>query len=98
MRSLPAACPDGESIEALVCRARPVDSPVALYIVPKPGSFFDPEYTTGYGSSHGSPYLNDRTVPLLVRAPKRVAAGRVVDEPQSYTRYRGFIDELANSR
>jgi hypothetical protein len=83
--ALPAACPPfaDESLEALVCRSV---APAArargasFYVALEPGSFFDPSVVVGKGASHGSPYLFDRTVPLLVRAPGRVAAGVVVDE------------------
>ena len=43
----------------------------------------DCEYVIGKGTSHGSPYLYDRAVPIIVRAPGRAAAGRVVAAPQS---------------
>jgi hypothetical protein len=86
--ALPAACPPiaDESLDALVCRS------VApgfgqLYIVPERGSFFDPDYTPGEGTSHGSPYLYDRSVPVIARAPGRIPAGVVVDEPQLYATF-----------
>jgi hypothetical protein len=81
-RSLPKVCPPqrDESLDALVCRSF---SPGAgeLYVVPRPGVFFDSDYVVGKGTSHGSPSLHDRTVPLLVRAPGRVEAGKLVDSP-----------------
>ena len=83
-RPLPPRCPTGDSVDALVCRSL-ADTPAAgeLYVALKPGWFFDPEYVIGKGTSHGSPYLYDRAVPILVRAPGRAAAGRVVTAPQS---------------
>ena len=48
------------------------------YVVLSPGSFFDPSIIVGKGTSHGSPYLFDRTVPLLARVPGR-GAGRVLE-------------------
>ncbi len=83
--SIPRSCPPftDESIDALVCRSvAPAvrDRGAELYVVLAPGSFFDPTIVVGKGTSHGSPYFYDRTVPLLVRAPGRVAAGRVVDD------------------
>ena len=93
-RLLPASCPaeSDESIDALVCRSY---APGAgdLYVLPKRGSFFDPSVVVGKGTSHGSPYLFDRTVPLLVRAPGRVAAGVVVEEPVTF---RAFAATLAS--
>lgn len=94
VRALPSTCPDGDSLDALVCRSYPPGSRPSLYVVPTPGSFFDPEYTPGFGSSHGTPLLADRAVPLLARAPGRLAAGRVVDDPQPFTRYRALLDAL----
>ena len=38
----------------------------------------------GAGTSHGSPYLYDRAVPLLVRAPGRVKAGVVRTRPVAF--------------
>ena len=90
--SLPLQCPpietddalaDDDRIAALVCRSVPpktADQSGGYFVVTQPGSFFDPRIVRGFGTSHGTPYLYDRTVPLLVRAPGRVAAARVIDE------------------
>ena len=80
-RTLPASCPpiDDESIDALVCRSFAPGAGDA-YIVLEPGSFFDPSLVLGRGTSHGSPYRYDRTVPFLARAPGRIASGRVMGE------------------
>jgi hypothetical protein len=79
--ALPTVCPpfSDESIDALVCRSV---SPRAadFYVVLQPGSFFDPSIVVGKGTSHGSPYLYDRTVPLLARSPGRIAAGAQVTD------------------
>ena len=95
--SVPTACPPfaDESIEALVCRSvAPAvrERGAEFYLVLGPGSFFDPTVIVGKGTSHGSPYLYDRTVPLLVRAPGRVAAGRVVD----MATFNAFVDTAAS--
>jgi hypothetical protein len=78
--ALPSPCPpvSDESIDALVCRSV---APGAgdLYVVLQPGSFFDPSVVVGKGTSHGSPYLYDRTVPLLARYPAEIPAGRVIE-------------------
>jgi hypothetical protein len=63
-----------------------------LYVLVKPGSFFDPDVVPGKGTSHGSPYLFDRAVPLLVRAPFHARAGDVIDAPVSF---RAFTRTLA---
>ena len=91
-RAPAAPCPAAgeESIAALVCRSlppRPTAGGPDLYLVAGRGSFFDARYTPGQGVHHGSPYLYDRAVPLLVRAPGRVAAGRVRDTPVAFTAF-----------
>ena len=79
-----------ESEKALVCRS--VDGHDVgdgatggeLYMVTHPGAFFDPSVVVGKGTSHGSPYLFDRAVPLFVRAPGRARPGLLVDEPVGF--------------
>lgn len=93
-RAVAAACAEGESVEALLCRAIPDRNGAAMYAQARAGSFFDSGYVLGRGTSHGSPYLFDRTVPMLVRAPGREPAGRVVDEPTSYTEFRRQAERL----
>lgn len=68
-RKLAAPCPEvsDESLEALVCRSLP-EGAGDLYVVTRPGSFFDPNLVRGHGINHGSPYAFDRTVPILVRS------------------------------
>ncbi|MDF3069614.1 MAG: Alkaline phosphatase [Polyangiaceae bacterium] len=78
-RELSAVCPiEGESLPALVCRSLPPGAG-DLYIVSEPGSFFDTNLVAGHGINHGSPYLYDRTVPVLVRSP-RATAGKTITE------------------
>ena len=96
MAAVPRDCPPfaDESVGALVCRSvAPAvrDRGAAYYVVLAPGSFFDPTVVVGKGTSHGSPYVYDRTVPLLVRAPGRVAAGGVA----STTTFNAFVDTAA---
>ena len=81
-RPAPAKCAAGEALDALVCRSLPTTGVAGeLYVAVKPGWFFDPDIVIGKGTSHGSSSLENRTVPLVVRAPGRAAAGRVVKEP-----------------
>jgi hypothetical protein len=87
-------CDNGESVEALICRSVPPRSGAVLYVQTRAGAFFDAGYAPGRGTSHGSPYLFDRTVPMLVRAPGTYEAGRVVSEPVSFTRYRETAERL----
>ncbi len=83
--ALPAHCPaeDDESVTALVCRSTGKASG-DLYVVTRPGSFFDPDIVVGKGTGHGTPYLYDRAVPLLVRAPGRALAHEVIDTPVGF--------------
>jgi len=80
--SLPAECPPeaDESVAALVCRSVPPDAG-DYYLVPRRGSFFDPNVVVGKGSSHGSPYPFDRAVPFVARAPGWIPAGKVIETP-----------------
>ena len=57
------------------------------FVVPAAGSFFDAELTVGKGTSHGTPYLFDRTVPLLVRAPGKADEGTTIEDPVDFTAY-----------
>jgi hypothetical protein len=82
-----------ESEEALVCRSVVPGAGGDFYLVPEPGSFFDPRLERGCGSSHGSPYLYDRAVPLLVRAPGR-AKPRVVEGPVPYSAFTRTVAAL----
>jgi predicted AlkP superfamily pyrophosphatase or phosphodiesterase len=91
--TLADACPPGESEAALLCNSAPSGQEDAWYVVTRPGSFFDPDYTEGHGSSHGSDHLFDRAVPLLVRGGG-VPAGRVVKEPVEFRAYARTLSSL----
>ena len=82
-----------DPIDELVANSIPPESG-EFYVVPRAGSFFDPSLIVGFGSSHGTPYLYDRTVPLLVRAPKRVPAGAVRNEPVPFGAYVRTLADL----
>jgi hypothetical protein len=81
VRKPPARCPPGDGVAATICRGMVPGAPGELYIALQPGWFFDPDYVIGKGTSHGSPYVYDRSVPLVVRAPGRVATGRTIAAP-----------------
>jgi len=89
---------DGMELADLVCRAMRPDSDGDLYLVPERGVFFDPALAVGKGASHGSPYLYDRAVPLLVRAPGRVAAGQVDPTPTSFATFTKTLASLLGIR
>ena len=77
VRTLPPTCPPltDESLDSLVCHSYAPARGGDIYLAARPGFFFDPSVVVGKGESHGSPWRYDRTVPLLVRAPGRAAAG-----------------------
>ncbi len=77
--SSPCAPASDDSLEALVCRSLP-PGVGELYIVTRPGSFFDPNLVHGHGINHGSPYLYDRTVPVLIRGSAHSHAGTQLTE------------------
>ena len=81
------ACPDGEGFDALLCHTIPSGTGAAIYAVPRAGAFFDPGYTEGFGTSHGSPFLYDRSIPLFVRRPGITPGGRAVAGVLSFTRF-----------
>jgi hypothetical protein len=89
LRATPARCPalGDESWRALVCRSSQADGPGDFYFMVQPGTFTDPRLAVGAGTSHGSPYLYDRAVPLLVRAPGRVPPGRERARPVAFTAF-----------
>ncbi|HEX6837784.1 MAG TPA: alkaline phosphatase family protein [Polyangia bacterium] len=76
-RHPPAHCAPDVGLDACVCRSLPTGIPAELYVAVAPGWFFDPDIVVGKGTSHGSASALDRSVPFVVRAPGRVAAGAV---------------------
>jgi hypothetical protein len=79
----------GEDVLTLVCRswAGGVDDSGDYYVIPRPGSFFESEIVVGSGGSHGTPYLYDRTVFMLVRAPGAIDAGAAIEDPVDFSVY-----------
>ena len=92
----PEDCPpyQDDSFEALVCRSIRKGSGGDVFISLKPGYFFDTGYVPGYGTSHGNAAIYDRSVPVLVRAPGRVQAGKVEDSVQSFVLYSQQLERL----
>ena len=94
-RTLTGPCArDGMTVDDLVCRSSRPDSDGDFYLLVEPGTFFDPALAVGKGSSHGSPYLYDRAVPLLVRAPGRVTPGQVRSAPESFASFAKTLSAL----
>lgn len=98
--TLAPGCPafDDESLDALVCRSVRPGRGGDYYVALKPGYFFDPEYVTGSGTSHGNAELADRSVPLLVRAPGVAEPGKVVTNPQWFTIFARQLEPLLGLR
>ncbi len=93
-RPAPERASAAEDVEALVCRSYPRGTepaafapPGDVYVVPARGCYFDAGVVVGAGASHGTPYLYDRTVPLLVSAKGEIDEGAVVDAPVDFTAY-----------
>jgi hypothetical protein len=89
-------CPpvEDESLAALVCRSVYPGVGGDFYVALAPGYFFDTEYVTGFGTSHGNASVYDRSVPLLVRAPGKVEPRVVIHEQQSFTLYSKLLYQL----
>ena len=98
--ALPANCPAqaDESLDALVCRSVQPERGGEYYIALNPGYFFDTGYATGTGTSHGNAELADRSVPLLVRAPGKVEAGKIEVSPQSFELFARQLERLLELR
>lgn len=96
-KTLEAKCPaalakGGEDDLTLVCRGwskgNPNDTGAGdYYVVIARGSFFEAEMTIGKGTSHGTPYLFDREVPLFVRTADRANAATVIEERVDFAAY-----------
>jgi len=88
-RGIPDRARAGEDVIALVCRSWTGGAGAGDYfVVPRRGSFFDGEVVPGKGTSHGTPWLYDRTVPLFVRgAPGAVDAGALILDPVDFSAY-----------
>lgn len=93
-----STCPpeSDESLDALACRSMWPGNKDALFFVAKRGAFVDTDYDLGKGMSHGGPYLFDRSVPLLVRAPGRVLAGVTLADPIGFGAYVRAVAALLN--
>lgn len=102
-RDLATKCPGErakttDDLLALVCRSwAPNAGAGDYYVVPAHGSFFDGEVSPGKGTSHGTPYLYDRTVPLFVRA-SGIEGGVTSTEPIDFTAYAKYEAELLGLR
>lgn len=87
LEAMPAVCPSAESVDAAICNAAVTDDGASLYMVLTPGWSYYTTMAPGFGGNHGSPYVYDRAVPLLARAPGRVAGGEVLADPISFASF-----------
>jgi hypothetical protein len=87
LNQLPESCGPVEDVSTLVCAGAITDDGAALYVVLAPGWTFFTTLVPGFGTNHGSTFLYDRSVPLLVRAPGRVAAGATIAEQISFASF-----------
>lgn len=71
-------CGASESLDDLICRSTTDGTTNAVYVAVQPGCYFDSWQAGGKGSSHGSPYPYDRSVPLFVRS--NTVAPAMIDE------------------
>ena len=85
-----------DSPDGLLCRSFPVDIAADFFVELAPDDFFDPELDPGFGTNHGSPRRFDRSVPLYLRAPGRVSAGKSIDEPLRFDAFTRTLASLLN--
>ena len=100
VRKSPATCPplSDESLDALVCRSIDGSTGGDVYLLTKPGVFIDSGYVIGDGVNHGSPYLFDRAVPLIVRPPRKTSATSTIApafDPKDVVDHRAYAATLA---
>jgi len=87
-RGIPDHARPGEDVVTLVCRSWRPDAAGDYYVVPRYGSYFDGEIVPHKGSSHGTPHLYDRTVPLFARGlPGELEAGATITDPVDFSAY-----------
>jgi hypothetical protein len=90
-RGIPERAKPGEDVLTLVCRSWSPGAGGDYYVVVEYGSFWESEIVTNKGTSHGSPYLYDRTIPMLVRSAAAahgdLDAGAVIEAPVDFTAY-----------
>ena len=85
--------PTADPYRSLVC-ASWSEGAGDVYVLASQGAFFDPLQVVGTGVSHGSPYLYDRTVPLLFRRGGGTERGRMVDDTLGFEAFRAVLEGL----
>ncbi|WP_053234511.1 alkaline phosphatase family protein [Sandaracinus amylolyticus] len=91
-----APVPEGESLDALIARAIPRDPPGDIYVMPAERSVAMEDMPEGVGTSHGSAWLYDRDVPVIVVGPQ--FAREEITDVMPQCRVAGTIAELAGVR
>jgi predicted AlkP superfamily pyrophosphatase or phosphodiesterase len=82
-----------DPIDALIGRSIATPAPGEIYVVPTEWSVAEEELSDDAGTSHGSPWLYDREVPVIVSGPG-VAHGDVDEDAISQSRVATTIAEL----
>ncbi len=67
----------------------------SIYLLTRRGSLIDTLYVPGKGTGHGSPYLYDRSVPILARATGRIREGAELAGTLSFSTYARTLAALA---
>ncbi|UJR80186.1 alkaline phosphatase family protein [Sandaracinus amylolyticus] len=91
-----APVPEGESLDALIARAIPRDPPGDIYVMPAERSVAMEDMPEGVGTSHGSAWLYDRDVPVIVVGPH--VTREEITEVAPQCRVAGTIAALADVR
>ena len=66
VRDLPFYRKSRDVVHRAVAQSMRPDAPGDVLIVPKPGALVDPGMAVGEGTSHGSPWVEDAIVPVLM--------------------------------
>jgi len=87
LRGIPERALAGEDMMNLVCRAWAPGLAGDYYARVAYNAMWDGELVPMKGTSHGSPYLYDRTTPMLVRAQGEIDGGVVIEDPVDFSAY-----------
>lgn len=96
LRKPAAGCPpdSNDSLEAMICRSLPSTRQSMILVLLGGDAFWDYDLVVGKGGNHGTASLDDRTVPILVRAPGRIEGGTIVAEPVPAQRFYATLLDL----
>lgn len=83
-------------VDHLIARSLGANAPGELFVMPDEHSVASEDAPPGLGTAHGSPWLYDREVPVIVSGPG--VAHEVVTEPRSQRRVAGHLAHLLGVR